>query len=457
MSHAFIVMNDAGVEQSAETIPGFEEVATSRRPEITNMGERGILGTGLKRAWRVAMFQSEIPLEQWADIFEGVLNIYQEAGATTFGSRVDHGVHLSAFNYLLRNEGSLPARYAFSYEVHRNEFMSAQAVEGLYSFIGSQWQKPENEWLWPHGLSSEGAWSSPGGAVISPDLEAQGIEVSEEAKAAEFNPPWPPSEQTVTPEVLGLQNGIQSGWRIAAVHGTGSHGVRLFLDFVENAVEETTAIDKEYVQDARFGLAHGTTLGKPSVVMDDLFERVKDWNVYLPINVGRALREEWDVLVERYGEDVARDFLAPVNTLIEEGVKVVGETENFTPEPGWYSEMVHAYVNRYTRQSRDDPESEDTETITPEEGVDRVQALKLLTSRSAEFLQAEEEVGSIETGKLADFVVMENDILEVPEDEIRDNKPIVVGLDGEIEHQADEAEDTVSVGTGREAFAQAVE
>lgn len=438
MSHAFIVMNDAGVERSKEQIPGFVDTATSRRPDVTNMGERGILGTGLKRAWKVAMFQSKIATEELAEMFKSVLELYNQAGITAFGSRVDNGIHLSAFNKLLRDEGKLPARYAFSYEVHRNEFMSANAMRSFYTFLGTQWQHADtlNRWLWPHGISSEGAWDSPGAACLGPDLEA----VSPEAKANERCPDL----DNPTPEMESISNGIEAGWRPVAIHGVGSHGVRLFTQYIQNAIEASPSLTKEKVQQMRPGLAHGTMVGKPSVVSDNLFEVVKDLNLYLPINVARALREEPPVIRDRYGDE-ALEFLAPVKTLLENGVNVVGESENFTPNSDWYFEVLNAYVNRFTRESKDDPESPDTKVWQADEGIDRVTALKLITIRSAEFLLAEDEVGSLKPGKLADFVVIENDVLETPKDQLRDNKVIMVGIDGEIEHQTDEAKEAISI------------
>lgn len=440
MSHAFVVMNDPGVEASQEQIPGFSEIATSRRPDVQNMGERGILGTGLKRAWNAAMFQTEIPIPRWAEMFKAALEHVRKAGVTSYASRLDHGVHMSAYKYLLRTEGQLPMRYASSLEIHRNEFMSATAVRSVYTQTGAMWQDAEpSPWMWIHGISSEGAWGAPGSSCMGPDLEA----VSEEAKAVEQCVDL----ENKTPELEGIQNALENGWRIVAVHGSGSHDLRTFAQFVENAIENST-LTREFVRDMEMGLAHGTMVGTPDLVMGDVYERIKDLNVFVPINVSRAFTDEPDVVVDRYGEE-ALEYLAPVKTLLEEGVKVVGESENTDPGPTWYFEVLNAYVNRFAPREDHHGEGGEEDAYTdvygPDEGISLVEALKLITIRSAEFCHADEIVGSLEPGKRADYVVIQNDLLDRPDDTIRDNKVIAVALDGELEHMTEEAEEAISI------------
>ena len=74
----------------------------------------------------------------------------------------------------------------------------------------------------------------------------------------------------------------------------------------------------------------------------------------------------------------------------------------------------------------------------PDESIDRVIALKLFTLKSAEFLYADSRVGSLEPGKYADFIVVENDYLSGPDAEIKNNKVIMTVQAGEIVYQDDE-------------------
>jgi len=70
------------------------------------------------------------------------------------------------------------------------------------------------------------------------------------------------------------------------------------------------------------------------------------------------------------------------------------------------------------------------EVITPEE------ALIAHTRSNAYILSMEDDVGSLEPGKLADLVVLDRDYLAIPADEIREIEPLVTMLGGRIVYDA---------------------
>lgn len=372
----------------------------------------------------------EIQIGELADRYKEVLQEARKMGATSFGSRLREVLWVKAFYHLFRREGKLPQRFGWTMELH-NGMIRPDAATKFYSRFGPQWVTMEqNPWFYQMGISSEGAWDSVQRACLGPDLEAKSSE-----KKAEEKCPEPDERGWQT-----MQNSIESGYRIAGLHGVGSDGIRRVVQMIETAIEESGQLNRDMVREMRTGLAHGTMAGKPSVVVDDVFEKVKDLNIYVPIQVVRAIEEEPEVIIDRYGDE-ALEFLAPVRSLLDAGVKVVGETEELfqladKPNASYYFKHLNAYVNRTA------PE---TEVWVSKEGIGRVEALKLLTIRSAEFIAGEEFVGSLEPGKFADFVVIENDVLEASKDQLRDNKVIMVGLDGEIEHQTDEAKEAISI------------
>ncbi len=52
--------------------------------------------------------------------------------------------------------------------------------------------------------------------------------------------------------------------------------------------------------------------------------------------------------------------------------------------------------------------------LVPEEGIDRVTALKMVTTWASEYMLAEDTVGTLEPGKYADFAVLEEDFFSFP-------------------------------------------
>ncbi len=70
------------------------------------------------------------------------------------------------------------------------------------------------------------------------------------------------------------------------------------------------------------------------------------------------------------------------------------------------------------------------------EPVTREQALIAHTRSNAWLLFKEQELGSLETGKMADFLVLDRDYLTVPESEIREIRPVMTVVGGRVVHTA---------------------
>jgi hypothetical protein len=67
-----------------------------------------------------------------------------------------------------------------------------------------------------------------------------------------------------------------------------------------------------------------------------------------------------------------------------------------------------------------------------EEALTRQQAICFYTINNARLLFLEKECGSIEPGKLADFVVVDRDLLECPIDDLRDTQVLQTYLGGRL-------------------------
>jgi predicted amidohydrolase YtcJ len=75
------------------------------------------------------------------------------------------------------------------------------------------------------------------------------------------------------------------------------------------------------------------------------------------------------------------------------------------------------------------------EVVGPEQRISREEALRLFTNNGAYALWMEDELGSIEVGKLADLVVLSQNPLTCPEDEIRAITVESTMVDGNIVYQ----------------------
>ncbi|KAK1852106.1 amidohydrolase 3 [Colletotrichum chrysophilum] len=78
----------------------------------------------------------------------------------------------------------------------------------------------------------------------------------------------------------------------------------------------------------------------------------------------------------------------------------------------------------------------------PGRGVSRESVLKGATINGAKFLRADEQIGSLEVGKLADIIVTEKNYFEVPDEELGRNKVLLTMLGGEVVYLEDGAQST---------------
>jgi predicted amidohydrolase YtcJ len=75
-------------------------------------------------------------------------------------------------------------------------------------------------------------------------------------------------------------------------------------------------------------------------------------------------------------------------------------------------------------------------TINPSQQITRQEALRLYTRDNGWFVREENELGSIEKGKLADLVVLDRDYFAVPNEELKRIRSVLTIVGGNIVHDA---------------------
>ncbi len=95
-------------------------------------------------------------------------------------------------------------------------------------------------------------------------------------------------------------------------------------------------------------------------------------------------------------------------------------------------EEVNPFHTFYAAVARRDHEGFPAEGFQMQDALSREEALRGMTIWAAYSNFEEEEKGSIEAGKLADFIILDKDIMTIPEKEISGVKALKVYLDGEV-------------------------
>ena len=187
-----------------------------------------------------------------------------------------------------------------------------------------------------------------------------------------------------------------------AIHAIGDRAVEFALAAVENASSRFPR------KDHRHRIEHASVLNKL------LIERMKDLNVIASVQPTFTISDFW--VPQRVGPERAR-FVYPFKTLMKSGVAIAGSsdcpTEILNPILG-----IHAAVTRGG--------------FVPEECLNVNDALKAFTVKAAYASFEEESKGSIETGKLADFVVLSEDVTRIPLDRIKDVRVEMTVVGGRI-------------------------
>ncbi|MCH8017482.1 MAG: amidohydrolase family protein, partial [Acidobacteria bacterium] len=68
----------------------------------------------------------------------------------------------------------------------------------------------------------------------------------------------------------------------------------------------------------------------------------------------------------------------------------------------------------------------------PEERIDRVQALKMFSIWAAEYVQKQDQLGSLEVGKFADLLIIDRDYFTIPIDDILKIHPLMTMVGGKV-------------------------
>ncbi len=109
---------------------------------------------------------------------------------------------------------------------------------------------------------------------------------------------------------------------------------------------------------------------------------------------------------------------------MDEGVVVTNGTdvpvEDIDPIAGFYASVVR--------------ETADGEAFFPGQRMSRLEALRSYTINNAYAAFEEDYKGSLEVGKVGDIVILDRDLLTVPEDQIRDVQVDYTIVAGEVRH-----------------------
>lgn len=218
-----------------------------------------------------------------------------------------------------------------------------------------------------------------------------------------------------------MKNSYTQGYQICT-HAIGDGGVNQTINTYEKLMKENPRTD------ARLRIEHFQV-----ATLDDI-KRIAALDIIPAMQPTHATSDK-TMAEDRVGKDRILGAYA-WRKVIDSGSIIVGGSD--APV-----EMVNPYHGLYagvTRQSRD---GQPPGGWYPAEAMTREEVLKTFTIWAAYGLFEENIKGSLEAGKLADFVVIDRDYFKCPANEIKDIQALTTVLGGEVVYQRNNSAATI--------------
>ncbi len=337
-----------------------------------------------------------LPYDQLKETLkEGITKYWLPQGITSAYSFTTDGNELRAYQEML-DEGSLPLRVKAMFCELSN---SPRSLESLV-YLGI---KPNlgNERLSLGGMKIfvDGAFMTLTAASREPYLNIPGDE--------DYRGVIRMDHDTLSELVHKAHN---AGLTLC-VHAMGDKAQEYALDAYERALTENP-------REHRHRIEHfGCDMSGP-----DLREKAKKLGIIGNVTSG-WLHSYGDFIEKHLGAERSKQSFA-WRTMIDEGFMLADSSDQCGTDPLTLNPF-HSMWCAVTRQTYFGNK------FLPEEAITVEEALRMWTVNGA-YSGGEEDIkGSIEPGKLADMIVISDDILTIPEDNIRDIKVDMTIIDGQ--------------------------
>jgi hypothetical protein len=214
-----------------------------------------------------------------------------------------------------------------------------------------------------------------------------------------------------------IYTAVKSRLRYNLNHNNGDKGVDQFMDILDRVMEEDPSMDLAYMRSRRFTSDHC-----PFYPRQEQLPRMKNFNMQFSCGAHELSSDHGYSIGNIYSESYA-NRVGPINSMLKSGIMASNEgggsgmnDVNTTTFRLWFP-----YIDR---------KRSDGVVLAAQEAVDRVQLLKMSTSMAAHYVLKEDVIGTLETGKFADFIVYNKDYFTVPQEDIPSVFPVMVVVGG---------------------------
>lgn len=293
-----------------------------------------------------------------------------------------------------------------------------------------------NDYIWNVGVSNE-VWETGMSCTAAKPLP-NAVDVSGGFLTDIVGGLRPDCSVPVNYDKLGgyrnVQAALESGLRIGFLHAYSEGTYEALLHMIDQEIA-SGRMTLEQVRSLRISTEHNP------IMRPDQVKRLANYNIMPGFNGYQVQGDiKGGAFLKAYGEQYM-NWIAPMKSLVDAGAHPVFNTDSHLHKvPVWSKDMdypaewdgnIWAYIEFFV--SRRMPSN--GMTYNTAEKMDRNTMMKAATIWGAEQLLNEANIGSLELGKLADFIVIDKDFFTIPEDQIHTIKTLLTAVGGKTEYR----------------------
>ena len=361
-------------------------------PDAANMQGEGVDVNGRSMEPNVILKDH---VDFLASMLKAELELWAAQGITGYGSSPYASNNFRALS-LLDQRGEMPARFGWGYTGAAWDDETLRYVAGL---LGNG-----SDYLW-----NVGAWDSSGG-------ECTTINARPEVKATERCAFEPGSPGRKTLEAI-----VRNGGRIATMHSGGDKDIDYLMDGIVKASKEA-GMTMDQIRAKRHAFDHSSGAPRPDQI--PIMKNLGMLASMINTNLWEK-RAQYDMVfrVQRYGAEYAA-WQVPRKSVTAAGIPNGWEIDRALPHKEFL--LIWEGMTRYNPH--------DKKVYGASETTDRITQLKSLTRWGAYYLLRENQLGTLEAGKFADFIVLDRDFLTIPDDDIPNTRVLMTVVGGKVVH-----------------------
>ncbi len=398
------VVNQRAIDELKSVHPSLSII--SDEPSSRAIDEFLKYGGGFSRPVEPdAMFKGKLPI--LAQILKSELELWESYGATAFASSPYAYNNLAALHYL-DDHGDLPARFAWGYP---GPNWDMETLRILASIMGTG-----TDHLWMIG-----AFGGNGGNCMtipeSAEWKAHKIDIPGRREGCNLDPGSPGRKR--------VEDVVRAGLRIATIHTGGDKDIDNLMDAIEEGSKQA-GFTLDEIRAKRHAFDHGAGAPRPAQI-----PRIKNLGMMASEN-NNLLWEPPSVVPNMTGTSLMAkiygveytSWVTPRMSMTRGGVMTGFEIDRPLPH-----KILFFMLKGMTRYN-----DRDQKVYGPGERTDHIIQLKAMTRWGAYYMLREKVMGTLEPGKFADFIILDKDILTVPQDDIPGIKVLMTAVGGKVVH-----------------------